>query len=81
MGSNKLIVSEKFMVIELCLGKHKKNQVNELIAYFIKVKKSRTSKPQTKPSSSVQFSLSVMSEVLQHHGVQHFRLPCSSPTP
>ena len=33
----------------------------------------------TEASSSVQFSRSVMS--LQLHGLQHTRLPCSSPTP
>ena len=32
-------------------------------------------------SSSVQFSHSVMSHSLQPHGLQHARLPCSSPTP
>ena len=31
--------------------------------------------------SSVQFSLSVMSNSLWLHGLQHARLPCSSPTP
>ena len=31
--------------------------------------------------SSVQFSRSVMSDSLQPHGLQHARLPCSSPTP
>ena len=31
--------------------------------------------------SSVQFSRSVMSNVLQPHGLQHARLPCPSPTP
>ena len=31
--------------------------------------------------SSVQFSHSVMSNYLQTHGLQHVRLPCSSPTP
>ena len=30
---------------------------------------------------SVQFSLSVMSDSLQPHGLQHTRLPCPSPTP
>ena len=30
---------------------------------------------------SVQFSLSVMSNSLQPHGLQHTRLPCPSPTP
>ena len=30
---------------------------------------------------SVQFSLSVMSDSLQPHGLQHARLPCSSLTP
>ena len=30
---------------------------------------------------SVQFSHSVMSDSLRHHGLQHTRLPCSSPTP
>ena len=30
---------------------------------------------------SVQFSHSVMSNSLQPHGLQHTRLPCSSPTP
>ena len=32
-------------------------------------------------SVSVQFSHSVMSNSLQPHGLQHTRLPCSSPTP
>ena len=32
-------------------------------------------------SGSVQFSHSVMSDSLQPHGLQHARLPCSSPTP
>ena len=31
--------------------------------------------------SSVQFSLSVVSDYLQPHGLQHIRLPCRSPTP
>ena len=31
--------------------------------------------------SSVQFSHSVVSDSLQHHGQQHVRPPCSSPTP
>ena len=31
--------------------------------------------------SSVQFSLSVMSDSLQPHGLQHARPPCPSPTP
>ena len=31
--------------------------------------------------SSVQFSCSVMSDSLRPHGLQHPRLPCSSPTP
>ena len=31
--------------------------------------------------SSVQFSLSVVSDSLQHHEPQHARRPCSSPTP
>ena len=30
---------------------------------------------------SVQFSCSVMSDSLRSHGLQHARLPCSSPTP
>ena len=30
---------------------------------------------------SVQFSHSVMSDSLRHHGLQHARLPCPSPTP
>ena len=30
---------------------------------------------------SVQFSLSVVSDSLQPHGLQHARLPCPSPTP
>ena len=33
------------------------------------------------PSSSVQFSRSVMSNSLWPHGLQHARLPCPSPTP
>ena len=32
-------------------------------------------------SSSVQFSCSVVSDSLRPHGLQHFRLPCPSPTP
>ena len=31
--------------------------------------------------TSVQFSHLVMSESLQHHGLQHARLPCPSPAP
>ena len=31
--------------------------------------------------SSVQFSLSVVSDSLRPHGLQHTRLPCPSPTP
>ena len=31
--------------------------------------------------SSVQFSHSIMSDSLRPHGLQHTRLPCSSPTP
>ena len=31
--------------------------------------------------SSVQFSCSIMSDCLRPHGLQHARLPCSSPTP
>ena len=31
--------------------------------------------------SSVQFSLSVVSDSLRPHGLQHARLPCPSPTP
>ena len=31
--------------------------------------------------SSVQFSCSVVSNSLRHHGLQHARPPCSSPTP
>ena len=30
---------------------------------------------------SVQFSRSVLSDSLRHHGLQHSRLPCPSPTP
>ena len=32
-------------------------------------------------NQSVQFSHSVISDSLQHHGLQHARLPCPSPTP
>ena len=32
-------------------------------------------------SASVQFSCSVMSAYLRHHGLQHTRPPCPSPTP
>ena len=35
----------------------------------------------TEPCPSVQFSCSVVSDFLQHHGLQHPRLPCPSPTP
>ena len=31
--------------------------------------------------SSVQFSCSIMSDSLRHHGLQHARPPCPSPTP
>ena len=31
--------------------------------------------------ATVQFSCSIMSDSLQPHGLQHTRLPCSSPTP
>ena len=31
--------------------------------------------------TSVQFSRSVMSDSLRHHGLQHARLPCPSPAP
>jgi len=34
-----------------------------------------------KKSSSVQFSCSIVSELLQPHELQHARLPCPSPTP
>ena len=33
------------------------------------------------PISSIQFSRSLMSNSLLPHGLQHTRLPCSSPTP
>ena len=33
------------------------------------------------PLLSVQFSLSIVSDSLQPHGLQHARLPCPSPTP
>ena len=33
------------------------------------------------PTDSVQFSLSVMSNSLWHHGLEHRRPPCPSPTP
>ena len=32
-------------------------------------------------SSSIQFTRSVVSDSLRHHGLQHARLPCPSPTP
>ena len=34
-----------------------------------------------KPSSSVQFSLSVVSDSLRPHGLQQTKLPCPSPSP
>ena len=37
--------------------------------------------PTTQKFSSVQFSRSVVSDSLQHQGLQHTRLPCPSPTP
>ena len=37
-------------------------------------------KTQAKKISSVQFTHSVMSNTLRLHGLQHARLPCSSPT-
>ena len=33
------------------------------------------------PESSIQFSLSVVSDSLRPHGLQHARPPCPSPTP
>ena len=38
-------------------------------------------KKEKKVFSSVQFSQSVVSDSLQHHGLQHARPPCPSPTP
>ena len=32
-------------------------------------------------ANSIQFSCSVVSDSLRHHGLQHTRLPCPSPTP
>ena len=43
-------------------------------------KQSMFGLPDHKPSS-VQFSHSVMSNSMWHHGLQHIRLPCPSPTP
>ena len=40
---------------------------------------SQTLRPEWE--SSVQFSRSVVSDSLWHHGQQHARLPCPSPTP
>ena len=37
--------------------------------------------PTSCPSSTVQFSRSVVFDSLQPHGLQHYRLPCPSPTP
>ena len=54
MGCNKLVVSEKFMVLEVYLRKQEKFQVNDLIAYFIKVEKVEQAKPRQNPV--VQFS-------------------------
>ena len=54
MGCNKLVVSEKFMVLEVYLRKQEKLQVNDLIAYFIKVEKVEQAKPRQNPV--VQFS-------------------------
>ena len=34
-----------------------------------------------KLETSAQFSCSIMSDSLRHHGVQHTMLPCPSPTP
>ena len=47
------------------------------LAVQIRVEKGALKKRFT----SVQFSLSVMSDSLRPHGLQHARLPCPSPTP
>ena len=54
MDCNKLVVSEKFMVLEVYLRKQEKFQVNDLIAYFIKVEKVEQAKRRQNPV--VQFS-------------------------
>ena len=43
--------------------------------------KQRTSEDNFELTSSVQFSLSVVSNSLQPHGLQHTGTPCPSPTP
>ena len=42
---------------------------------------SKESSNGSRDTSSVQFSHSVMANSLQPHGLQHYRLPCPSPTP
>ena len=50
---------------------------------YLPVQRTATSKFRLTSFSlqSVQFSRSVVSDSLQHHGLHHARLPCPSPTP
>ena len=50
---------------------------NKVMLEFIKIKNSNI----WEIFSSVQISLSIQSESLQPHGMQHTRIPCPSPTP
>ena len=60
-------------VLEPCLNSIL-HSMKHIIIYYIKKRKV------TESFSSVQFSCSVMSESLQHHGLQHSRLLSPSPT-
>ena len=55
-------------------------QLIRLIAFFFPPA-SRFFYPPHKTGSSVQFSSSVVFDSLRPYGLQHTRLPCSSPTP
>ena len=68
------------------------NEISRLMSLLMKVKKEsekvglklniqKTKIMASGPISSVQFSLSVLSDSSQHHGPQHTRPPCPSPTP
>ena len=68
----KLIVSEKTVAEEEEIWKTE---------HFCSILAWGVSKPSRMSIQSVQFSHSVMSDFLQHHALQHARLPFPSPTP
>ena len=68
----KLIVSEKTVAEEEEIWKTE---------HFCSILAWGVSKPSRMSIQSVQFSHSVMSDFLQHHSLQHARLPFPSPTP